>query len=422
MPVHHPLRACARLLVSLLIAVSIGGCGSSSKVTPGTYRAVLELPGGELPFTLELAQQDEKWTAYLVNGSHRDEVTDVKVDGSKLQMTMPGYANGLEARARGGQLKGTFVLTKRGGGETELDFSARPGENWRFNKEPLSDNADFSGRWRVTFTSAEGTTTAAVGEFTQNFHDVSGTFRTTTGDYGYLAGEARDGELLLSTFDGARAYLFKARLADDGSLQGTWWTGSGTRMEVTAQRDEQAALEDPDKLVQLSDATWHLGFTFPDENGKAISLADARFRDKVVVVSLMGSWCPNSHDATAYLAPLYRELRARGVEVVALMFEHETKFEPAAEAVKALRSAYDVDFATLIAGTSEKAKAAEQLPQLSGVHAFPTLLFIDRKGRVRRIYSGFSGPATGEHYEQMTRSFGETLEALLADPPAGAAP
>jgi len=420
MSVFRLLRSCARPLFALLLIVSISACGSSSKIQPGVYRAVIELSGGELPFTLELTENAGQWTAFLINGSQRERV-GVSVEGRKLEMKMPGYANRIEARMRGGKLSGKFHLLKRGGEKADLPFKATLGESWRFNKEPLTDNADFTGRWRVTFTSPDGSKIPAVGEFKQKFHEVTGTFLTTTGDYGFLAGEVRDEELLLSTFDGARAYLLKAKLARDGSLQGTWWTGSGLRLEMTAERDNSAKLEDPDSMVRFADDTWTLGFTYPDETGKPISLADGRFKDKVVVISLMGSWCPNSHDATAYLAPLYQAQRERGVEVVALMFEYSADREEASQAVKTLRDAYQVEFPTLIAGTHEKAKAAEQLPQLSGVHAYPTFLFIDRKGRVRRIYSGFAGPATGEHHEQMTESLGQTLDTLVAEQAVGGA-
>ena len=59
--------------------------------------------------------------------------------------------------------------------------------------------------------------------------------------------------------------------------------------------------------------------------------------------------------------------------------------------------------------------AAKRLPQLNGIYAFPTTLFLDRKGRVRRIYTGFSGPATGNHYPKLIEDFDSTVEQLLAE-------
>lgn len=419
MSVFHLKRVGARALLLLPLFLVLAGC--SSKIEPGTYRAVLTLPGGEVPFGLELVQEGGAWVANLVNGSKRVRVTGVQVDGGKLEMSMPGYLNHLSARMRRDRLEGEVVIVRPGGEELRLPLAATRGREHRFFEQPLTDNADLSGRWSVTFTDATGAQTPAIAEFSQKFHEISGTFLTTTGDYGHLAGEVRDEELYLSTFDGARAYLFRARLARDGRLRGTGWSGSGARMDFVAQRDEGAELADPFDITSVRDDTWTLGFTFPDENGKGISLADARFRGKVVLVALLGSWCPNSQDAAAFLAPLYRAQRERGVEVVALMFEHFKQFEQAAEAVKALRAAHQVEFPTLIAGISDKADASARFPQLSRVHAFPTTLFIDRRGRVRRIHTGFDGPATGQHYEDMIADFAATVDELAAEsPPPGA--
>ena len=146
-----------------------------------------------------------------------------------------------------------------------------------------------------------------------------------------------------------------------------------------------------------------------------MSLADARYRNKVLIVTLSGSWCPNCHDEAGFMAPFYRRHRERGLEVVSLMFEHFEDVERARLAVSEFRRKFDIQYTTLIAGVSDKKEAANVLPQLNGVFAFPTTIFMDRRGRVRRIHTGFSGPTTGEHYQQLVHSFTETAETLLAE-------
>ncbi|MGQ0507257.1 MAG: hypothetical protein ACT4TC_18280 [Myxococcaceae bacterium] len=70
----------------------------------------------------------------------------------------------------------------------------------------------------------------------------------------------------------------------------------------------------------------------------------------------------------------------------------------------------------------DKAAASATLPDLSGVLAFPTTILIGRDGTVRRIHSGFAGPGTGEHYEELVAELEGVIEKLLAEPAPAANP
>jgi len=171
----------------------------------------------------------------------------------------------------------------------------------------------------------------------------------------------------------------------------------------------------------MKDPSENLEFSFPDLDGRTISLSDPQFAGKVVIVTLAGSWCPNCHDEAAFLAALYRECHAQGLEIVSLMFEHFGDFEQAAAATRRFRDKYDIEYATLIAGTSERDEAAKALPQLNGVFAYPTTIWVDRTGRVRKIHAGFAGPATGWHHDELVTEFTAFTRVLLAEgtePPA----
>ena len=60
--------------------------GANNDVKMGTYRVVLETPGGELPFGLELTQKDAKPVGYLINGQERLLLSEVKITGSHLEI------------------------------------------------------------------------------------------------------------------------------------------------------------------------------------------------------------------------------------------------------------------------------------------------------------------------------------------------
>jgi thiol-disulfide isomerase/thioredoxin len=341
-----------------------------------------------------------------------DEVT---IAGGHLDIRMPGYENRLIADAKGDQLVGEVVLSKSGAKQQHIALHAQLGSGYRFFETPAGPGADVAGRWAVTFTDEAGKTELAVGEFSQAHDVVSGTFLAQTGDHRYLEGQVKGNELFLSTFDGAHAFLYKANLAADGTLNGDFWVGTAVHERWTGKRDAHAELPDAYALTNMRAGAKRFDFSFPDLSGRTISSKDPEFQGKVMIVALAGSWCPNCHDEAAFLEPLYREYRGKGVEIVSLMFEHFGDFPRAAEATQRFRQHYGIEYTTLIAGISDKDEVAKKLPMLDRFYAFPTTIFLDRKGNVRKIHTGFSGPATGDHYTQFENEVKSTLNQLLAE-------
>jgi len=385
---------------------------------PGTYRVVLQSPGGELPFRLDLRRIGDAWVGYLVNGPERLKVDEITVRSAHLEIKMPGYENRLSADATAGGFAGELVLDKLGGRDQHIPLRAQLGPTYRFFPPAPADAAEpasVAGRWSVTFTGDDGDTDHAVGEFSQAGREVSGTFLTETGDHRFLAGEVHDGDLFLSTFDGAHVFLYRAKRSGD-SLAGDFWSGSAYHERWTARRDPHAVLADAYSLTRMNEGTTSFDFAFPDVSGRMVSSHDPQFQGKVMIVALAGSWCPNCHDEAAFLAPVYRRYRGKGLEIVSLMFEHFGDPERAAAATTRFRERYGIEYTTLIAGISDKDDASKRLPMLNRVVAFPTLIFVDRRGRVRKIHTGFSGPATGSHYTQFADEFQNTLDELLAEP------
>ncbi|MEO0422923.1 MAG: redoxin family protein [Pseudomonadota bacterium] len=381
----------------------------------GAWRATVQLPGGELPFTLSLAESAQGLTATVENGEERVPVGRVAQEGNELLFEFPAFNNRIAATLReDGSLAGDLTLVKRGGELQVMPFEAYPGAVHRFQVANPS-RVDLDGRWAVTFTDDEGKTSPAVGEFTQTGGELQGTFLTPTGDYRYLAGNVDGDGMALSTFDGAHAFLFRARMQQDGTLVGDFWSGTRWHERWRARRDDSAALPDPQTLTFLKAGYDSFTFEFPDQDGEPVSLDDPRFDGKVVLVALAGSWCPNCHDEAAYLAEYYRQNRDLGVEVVCLMYEHFEDFETAATQVKRFREKFDIQYTTLVAGSSDKTKAAETLPMLNRVLAFPTTIFVDRAGEVRRIHTGFSGPGTGQYFEDWEREFLAFMSTLLSE-------
>lgn len=413
-----------------LLTFALGGCHRNAPqseappvaakpagVQAGTYRVVLQTPGGELPFSLSLAEDEGHWVAYLINGPEHLQVDEVAVTGAHLEILMPGYENRLIAEAAADTLKGEIVLSKAGAKQQHVPLQAQRGQDYRFYPPAAASSAptDVSGHWAARFLDDDGSQEQDVGEFTQSGDRVIGTILTPTGDHRYLEGQVHGEELVLSTFDGAHVFLYKAKINADGTLSGDFWSGLASHEKWNAKRDPNAKLADAYTYTKMKKGTQRFDFSFPDLSGALVSSKDPKFQGKVMVVALAGSWCPNCHDEAAFLSQLYRSDQARGLEIVSLMFEHFGDFPRAAAAAQRFKDHYGIAYTVLIAGISDKDEAGKKLPMLDKFYAFPTTVFIDRKGRVRKIHTGFTGPATGEHYSQFVKEVNETLDTLLAE-------
>jgi peroxiredoxin len=389
------------------------------RLKPGIWRAVLQSPGGELPFGMEVLTNGDSttYTVFVLNGEERLRLDTAVVAGDSVRFFMAIFDAQIKARISDSVLTGQYVKT---GYQTrrEMGFRATFGEQFRFVKKAPNPRANVAGKWAVTFVGDKKDTTQAVGIFRQNGAEVSGTFLTPTGDYRYLAGNLHGDTLLLSCFDGNHAFLFKARLDSTGQrlTQGEFWSGSQGHETWTAVRNERASLPDANSLTFLKPGYDHLDFSFPDSDGKSISIRDERFKGKVVIVQILGSWCPNCMDETNFLSPWYRKNRDRGLEIIGLAYEKDPTFTVSAPKLKRLIKRFDIEYPLLLAGVNDKEKALQTLPMLNRVMAFPTTLFIDKKGKVRQIHTGFSGPGTGTYYTEFVEEFERLTDKLLNEP------
>jgi hypothetical protein len=98
------------------------------------------------------------------------------------------------------------------------------------------------------------------------------------------------------------------------------------------------------------------------------------------------------------------------------MFEYSDRFEEVEEQVRAFKLRYGIEHEMLFAGDASRSTRNVLLPMLNGIMAFPTTIFVDRQGKVRKIHTAFPGPATGELHEEYKRELKAFVDALLAEP------
>ncbi len=379
-----------------------------------------EVSDGELPFNFEVIYKNEtEFYIEIHNGEERIRLDDITTFHSKVTgrdtiiIRFPVYGTYIEAAFEDGLIEGKFFDPARSTNYA-IPFRAKHGKAHRFTqlkKEPLFD---ISGKWETTFGLDKEETYKAIGEFAQNNNELTGTFITETGDYRYMQGTVQANKMYLSVFDGSHAFLFEAKLMEDSSLFGSFRSGNHYKTLWEARKNSNFELANPDSLTFLNDGYETVDFTFENPDGKVISINDKKYQNKIKIVQIFGTWCPNCRDETNFLVNYLKENETEGLEVIALAFEKYKEKEKAMNAIKTYKEKFEIPYEILHAGISNKNEAAKSLPMLNHILSFPTMIFIDRQNNVRRIHTGFSGPATS-YYEDFTKDFDLFVKELLAE-------
>ena len=348
----------------------------------------------------------------IVNGAERLPFIAVKRIGDSLFFETPTFESSFRTRIEksgslsGQWFKGTATNTQNWSFRAVLDPSPR------FPKTKPSI-VDISGRWKVDITRPNGTLRPAIAEFKQTKDKLFGTFLTPSGDYRFLEGRVNGDSLYMSVFDGAHVYLFTAHIVGKDNIHsGVFLSGFNGKETWVARRDANAQLPDVGNTPELLAGEERLNFRFPDLDSQMVSINDDRFRNKVVIVQLMGSWCPNCMDETKFLSELYGVYNKKGVEIVALAYENSTDFRRSRNSLLKFKERFNVKYPMLITGAwvNDSLRTQKTLPQISPIKVFPTTIYIGKDGKVKKIHAGFYGPGTGVHYEGLKKEVEEWVE------------
>jgi len=408
------LKADPRILfVAFLFLIASCSEKENKSELDGQWHFVLNIEGHRLPFNAEIVTEDGKTLFYVLNGEERIGAERFERKGDSLHIQLPIFNTELTGVLKNDTLiSGTYYDYSRKG-NYQIPFEAQKGHHSRFERGEEPSIAA-NGKWKVKFSPGSDHEYMAIGLFTQDGGRASGTFLTTTGDYRYLEGNVVGDSLLLSCFDGSHVFLFKARVEGD-NIRGDFWSGDHWQEYWEGDRDETYELPDANTLTFLNPGYEKVDFSFKNIDGEKVSLSDDVYQDKVVIIQIMGSWCPNCMDETAYLVSLHEQLHEQGLEIISLAFEKSDNEETNIRSLKRLRDHFNIPYNILLAGKASKKEAAEKLPMLNHVLSFPTSIYIDRTGKVRRIHTGFSGPGTGEYYHEFVEETDRFVTQLLIE-------
>lgn len=388
-------------------------CNAQFNLQSGKWKGTLQRQDGHhIPFELAIEKQGKKPVFYIVNDAERMKTEDIVASKDSILIKMPVFESYFKVKIiNKDSLNGVWI---KGGSARDLvmPFYAVSGVS-RFPKKAPGNLQQVAGKWKMEFTRADQTKRPAIGEFSQQGQQIRGSVLTPAGDYRYLVGTVAADSMFLSTFDGVHALFFAAKISN-GELQGNYYSSASKPEPWVAVKDANVTLDPPvTALKEGSDGL--LDFSFKDLDGNAVSLKDKRFKDKVVVLQLMGSWCPNCMDEMAFLSDYYRKNKNRGIEIIALAYELSTDEARSRKSLKKFQQQFKVEYPMLNTGVTvgDPQRTEKTLPQLTQIKVFPTTIFLDKKGKVSKINTSFYGPGTGKYHTEYKQEFEKTITKLL---------
>ena len=369
----------------------------------GLWQGTVTVDGSEIPFRFELAGDGSNVKGTFFNGDERFTSTAGSFSNPSLELKWEYFAAKLTAKVEGDAIEGTYERAR----SRPIAFHAHKG----LAKSESVKAPPIDGLWIIEGVSSKKGESAWHFVVKQHGAEASATILRVDGDTGTLSGAYDGNKFVLSHFSGLRPSRLEVSVEKDGSLklvEGKQTMKAVRHADVVAQR--LAEPSDPTRHTGVKNPSEPFHFSFADLDGKTVSDTDPRFKNKVVLVNITGSWCPNCHDEAPFLAEIYKKYRGRGLEIVALSFEEADQLKDPTR-LRAFIHRYGIEYTVLLCGTTDEAK--DKLAQATNWDAWPTTFFVGRNGLVRGVHAGFPSKASGELYTKAKEEFTAQVEHLL---------
>jgi thiol-disulfide isomerase/thioredoxin len=398
----------SRLVAAVSIGLWMTGCASPVERLDGRWDGSVLVNKIDIPFQFEVVGNGPELQASFFDGDIKVTSTSGQREENNIRIAFDQYGTRIDAVLKDGRLEGSYNRGTRG---APYPFSAQR------SAEPSSTGAaqapDIAGEWKIPRESNKG---EQAWRFLvkQSGNEVSAAILRIDGDTGALTGTFRDGKFVISHFSGARPLLLEITPSSDGSLD----IVQNRQTQMVAYRLDDARAKaageptDPMAHTRAKDPNAVFAFSFPDLDGHTVTNTDERFQNKVLMISMTGSWCPNCHDEAPFLTELYKKYRGQGLEVIAFAFEEADQLKNPVR-LKAFMKNFGIDYPVLLVGIPDE--LAEKVPQAENLNAFPTTIFVGRDGRIKSIHAGFASKATGDIHAKGKEEITGIVEGLLAE-------
>jgi len=420
------IKNLAGIAVIALSAGSVLAQAAPSENLDGRWAATMvQRNGTVIPFRLDITGSGSHLVGTLQNGAADTETTtSASLENGVLKLNFEHYLTSIEATVKGGELDGKIIVIRRSAiNITPGRIADPPSDSYtpfhakRYvapSAEAVAKVPNIDGVWEMPHDSPKGEKSWRL-IVQQNGADIEATVLRVDGDTGGLTGSWQDGKFVASHFDGSRPGLIEITPQQDGTLAVNLKAEPRNEL-LTAYRPEIARAKGlPEPANYLTHTTVRnpdevFTYSVRDVDGKIESNTDPKFRGKVVLAIVTGTWCPNCHDEAKYLVQLYKQYHDKGLEVVALDFEEADQAESLTR-VKAFIKQYQVPYTYLIAGTPDE--MWDKVPQAVNLNTWPATIFIGRDGKVKATYSGFASAASGVYNKELKDDFTSIIDRLL---------
>ena len=402
------------LALVLFLHLTSVAFGQKINIASGKWRgSLIRKDEISIPFVFDIETKQSGIVMSIINAEDTLRVNNFRLIGDSVLITLPFFDAEFMVKVSATKMQGRWTRHLPMG-NTSMPFEASINQT-RFD-ESHKTALNLNNTWDVKFfDTAFKDSSDAIGKFQSTQTNITGTFLTSTGDYRFLEGVFDGEKIRLSTFDGSHAYLVLADFnpQNNSISNGVFYSGLSNKEFWKASFNPKAFLPDAEKLTFLTQGFESIAFNFPDLNNNPITLEDARFKGKVVLLQIMGSWCPNCLDESKLMTSIYQQYQSKGLEIIGLCFEKSEDINIVKKNIINFKNQLNITYPLVIAGNTQKGSVNKALPMLANFVAFPTLIIIDKKGKVRNIHTGYSGPATGIYFTEFKNHFIATLENYL---------
>ena len=373
----------------------------------GYWQGNLVMQGYDVPFIFHV---DEQQNLIIFNSDEKIKMQELNFEGDSTLLSFQDYPTYIKFKKNEeNELNGYYIHPDIG---SDLQY---PFHGKYIGKEEVRQGSgeldyDFSGNWETYFRPNTDRQYPSVGQFRQEGKVIKGTFLKPSGDARFLEGTFENNVFKLSSFDGSYAALYLAELKND-TLFGKYISRNTGEIEWFSVKNDEFELEDSDKRTFLVHNEIQLNLK--TLQGESFTYPNPSLEGKTVIIQILGTWCPNCLDEGDYFKELYEKYQSQGLEIIGVAYERPTEFEDQVARVERMVKSRELPYPILIGGDLKSNKIAEDFSMLNKISAFPTALFINKKGEIVRVETGFSGPGTGELYEKHTKEITRFVEELL---------